>query len=154
MCEKSASNLWRLCANVPGVSCVCMCVYWEVEKCWWWWGVFGDQLRKRHARPHSSPTLQNQLWSTGSGAPVSLLPPPQCDNVELQPSTGRWMIWSVRDERNTMLPKHAQVTPLRPPTPKKAVKKYIHYFFFFLFFFSLGFNFMQQLYLRVRQHSF
>lgn len=68
MCEKSASNLWRLCANVPGVSCVFVCVCGCVRR--WGGGEFGDQLRKSHARPHSSPTLQNQLWSAGSGAPV------------------------------------------------------------------------------------
>ena len=93
-------------------------------------GLFGDQLRKRHTRPHSSPTLQNQLWSTGSGAPVSLLLPLQCDDADIWPSMGRQMkanllIWSLRAWE--------QKTTAWKKLKKKALKKHICYLFSFLF---------------------
>lgn len=73
MCEKSASNLRWLRANVPGVGRVCVCGVWG-------WGCGGGGPAEEEARTaHSSPTkglrclatLQNQL---GPSEPLALEP--------------------------------------------------------------------------------
>lgn len=55
MCEKSASNLWRLRANVPGVSCVCVC--WEVGGCLGtsWGGDTHGHIPVPHCKTNSYP---------------------------------------------------------------------------------------------------